>query len=136
LEELSDEQLLQEVALGRSRGIYLLGHLSALIDHSLILFGARTELKNPVYASLFVRTPDKASELPPVSEVRKEWNEQKIVLQNYIASTSTEQWFERHTSISAENFEKEPHRNKLNVLLSRATHLDYHMGQMVFLKGM
>ena len=33
-----------------------------------------------------------------------------------------------------EDFIKEPHRNKLNVLLTRTTHLAYHAGQLALLK--
>ena len=45
-----------------------------------------------------------------------------------------DEWFERHNSISPEDFAKEPHRNKLNVIISRTCHLDYHAGQLVLLK--
>ena len=33
--------------------------------------------------------------------------------------------------LSAEDFAKEPHRNKISVLLSRNSHLAFHHGQMV-----
>jgi hypothetical protein len=51
-----------------------------------------------------------------------------------LASLSEEQWFQRHNSVSEEDFQKEPHRNKLNVLLGRSTHIAYHLGQLVLLK--
>jgi len=44
------------------------------------------------------------------------------------------EWFTRHTSVSEEDFIKEPHRNKLNVLITRATHQSYHLGQLIYLK--
>jgi hypothetical protein len=44
-------------------------------------------------------------------------------------------WFERHTSVSEEDFLKEPHRNKLNVLLNRTNHQSYHFGQMILLQA-
>ena len=33
-----------------------------------------------------------------------------------------------------EDFIKEPHRNKLNIILTRTTHLSYHTGQLALLK--
>jgi hypothetical protein len=36
-------------------------------------------------------------------------------------------------NVSEADFLLEPHRNKLNVLLSRASHENYHRGQLVFL---
>jgi hypothetical protein len=55
-------------------------------------------------------------------------------LQEHFDTLSTEQWFQRHTAVSEVDFEKEPHRNKLNVLLSRTSHIAYHLGQLVLLK--
>jgi len=40
----------------------------------------------------------------------------------------------KHTSVSEEDFAKEPHRNRLNVLTTRTTHLASHYGQLIFLK--
>jgi hypothetical protein len=43
-------------------------------------------------------------------------------------------WLGRHTAVSEEDFQKEKHRNKLNVLISRTNHAGYHLGQLVYLK--
>ncbi|MBC7554999.1 MAG: hypothetical protein H7257_13600 [Taibaiella sp.] len=45
-----------------------------------------------------------------------------------------EDWFLKHNSVSAEDFVNEPHRNKLNILLTRTTHLSYHLGQFILIK--
>jgi len=131
--ELSDEQLMQEVAPGRNRGIYLLGHLTALADSIFPLLGHEKlalHLFNP-----FVLTPDKQTgDLPPVSELRQDWTKVKTVLAEKIAAVSPDEWFQKHTAVSEEDFAKEPHRNKLNVILSRVSHVDYHLGQLQFLK--
>jgi hypothetical protein len=52
---------------------------------------------------------------------------------NNCKTLSTEDWLSRHTAVSEEDFAKEPHRNKLNILVSRTTHLAGHTGQMVYL---
>jgi len=46
----------------------------------------------------------------------------------------TEQdWLAKHTAITDENFQKEPHRNKLNVLINRLNHQAYHAAQLILL---
>jgi hypothetical protein len=52
----------------------------------------------------------------------------------HFAKLQPEGWFEKHTSVSAEDFVKEPHRNRLNVVAGRAIHLSSHLGQLVFLQ--
>ncbi len=37
-------------------------------------------------------------------------------------------------TVSDEDFEKEPHRNKLNIIVTRTSHLSYHTGQLILLK--
>lgn len=133
--ELSDEQLLKEVSPGRNRGIYLLGHLSAMVNFMLPLLGYGDN-PAPHLVIPFVKASDKeTSDLPAVSELRQEWEKAKTILEKNIAATSPNEWFEKHTSISEEDFANEPHRNKLNVILSRASHLDYHLGQLIFLRS-
>lgn len=133
LSELSDEQLMKEVAPGRNRGIYLLGHLTTLADSIFPLFGYEKlvpHLWNP-----FVQTPDKENDdVFTVNELRQDWIKVKTVLAEKIAAISVDEWFEKHTAISEEDFFKQPHRNKLNVVLSRVSHVDYHLGQLQFLK--
>jgi hypothetical protein len=135
LAELSDEQLMKEVAPGRNRGIYLLGHLTALGDSIVPLLGYGEKI-SPHLFKPFVHIPDKETEdLPPINELRQEWVKVKTALAEKMAATTPEEWFQRHTSISEEDFVKEPHRNKLNVVLSRVSHVDYHLGQLTFLKN-
>ena len=42
---------------------------------------------------------------------------------------SDSDWAQRHTAVSAEDFKREPHRNRFGVLLGRTAHLAYHLGQ-------
>ena len=62
------------------------------------------------------------------------WKKQLQSLAQRLESFSVDEWFEKHTAVSAEDFEKEPNRNKLNVVLTRTTHLAYHTGQLQLLK--
>lgn len=130
LEKLSDEQLLNEVSPNRNRGIYLLGHLTAYHDLTLPLLGFEGALY-PELATIFIHSPDKATDnLPSVQSLKQQWNTVNEKLLQHFNSLSVDDWLTRHSNISEEDFVKEPHRNRLNVLISRITHLAYHNGQL------
>jgi hypothetical protein len=132
---LSDEELMKEIAPGRNRGIYLLGHLAAVHDRILPLL----ELGNPLHPELwhpFVERPDKeVTELPATQTLRQYWKDISENLAGNISSLSPEAWFQKHTSVSAADFAKEPHRNKLNIIVNRTNHLANHLGQLLLLKS-
>src|SRR5260221_11681683 len=74
-DSLSDEQLLQEISPGRNRGIYLLGHLTALHDSLFPLLGLGTRL-HPELDEAFLSHPDKSGiKMPAISELRQYWLE-------------------------------------------------------------
>lgn len=130
----SDEQLIKEIAPGKNRGVYLLGHLAAVHDRMLPLL----ELGDPLYPGLwqpFVESPDKAvADLPSTQDLRAWWKEINANLNDKLSGLSANEWFQKHTSISAEDFAKEPHRNKLNITINRTNHLANHYGQLLLLK--
>jgi hypothetical protein len=134
-DSLSDEQLMKEIAPGRNRGIYLLGHLAAVHDRILPLL----ELGNSLHPELwqpFVENPDReVTELPTTQTLREYWKEINKNLADKMSSLSPEAWFQKHTSVSAEDFAKEPHRNKLNIIVNRTNHLANHLGQLLLLKS-
>jgi len=133
INELSDEQLAAEVSPGRNSGTYLLGHLIAVTDGMMSLLGFGDRLY-PELEKVFLTSPDKSGlPHPSLPELRKYWKEVNTRFSNSIANTSPEEWFGKHTAVSEEAFAKEPHRNKLNVLMSRTNHQSYHLGQLVFL---
>jgi hypothetical protein len=134
LSELSDEQLQKEVATGKNRGTYLLGHLIAVHDDMLKLLDMGEKLY-PELFEIFIKQADKeASQTPTVAELRVMLEKQNTHLQEKFQNIRSEQWFERHTAVSAEDFANEPHRNKLNIIITRTSHLQYHTGQLVLLK--
>ena len=134
LNTLSDEQLQNEIAPGKNRGIYLLGHLIAVHDDMLILLDLGEKLYPELYEP-FLKFPDKTtSQIPTVSELRSFWVNHCEVLKQKFDNLKTEEWFEKHTAVSAEDFAKEPHRNKLNIIITRTSHLQYHIGQVRLLK--
>jgi DinB superfamily len=130
---LTDEQLQHEIAPGKNRGIYLLGHMIAVHDDMLRLL----DLGDKMYPELFepfIKEADKAvTELPSAATLRGYWIKQNEVLKQKFDSVAPEEWFQKHTAVTAEDFAKEPHRNKLNIIITRTSHLAYHHGQFVLI---
>jgi DinB superfamily len=130
----SDEELLLPIAPGKNRVVYLLGHLTAVHDRMLPVLGLG-ERKYPQLDELFVSNPDNpATTLPPIAELRSQWTTGNALLTEKLSAWTPGEWLERHTAVSAEDFAKEPHRNKLNIVLNRTGHLSYHLGQLALLK--
>jgi hypothetical protein len=134
VETLSEDALMKETAPGRNRGVYLFGHLIAVNDALLPLLGFGEKLY-PELGKIFLDAPDKSvPSLPSVSQLKKQWAEVNERLEKEFSKMSPSDWFAKHTAVSAENFEKEPHRNKLNVIINRTNHTSYHHGQLVYLQ--
>ena len=130
----TDEQLQNEIAPGRNSGVYLLGHLTAVHDAMFPLLGFGEKLY-PELENIFIKNPDKSTlERPSLKELRNCWNEVNKKLSQKLSELSFDEWLQKHTAVSQEDFIKEPHRNRLNVLLSRTNHMAYHLGQLAFLK--
>lgn len=134
LNALTDEQLQREIAPGKNRGIYVLGHLIAVHDDMLVLL----EMGKKLYPELeepFIKQADKvAIQLPTVAELRNMWQAQQALMKEQFEKMTPSAWFEKHSAVTTEDFEKEPHRNKLNIIITRTSHLQYHMGQLILLK--
>ncbi len=134
LSKLTDADLEKEIAPGKNRGIYLLGHLTAVHDRMLPLLGFG-EQKYAHLNDTFLVKPDRTvSELPSTSDLRAMWKDANQTLTSHLGKLSAEEWMQKHTSVSEEDFAKEPHRNRLNVVAGRTLHLANHLGQMLLLK--
>jgi hypothetical protein len=132
-DSLTDEQIASEVAPGRNTGTYLLGHLAAVHDNMLPLLGAGDKLFPELYEP-YVRTPDKSGQNTPIPELRAAWTKVNEALSVAFEKFTSDDWFDRHTAVTPEDFAKEPHRNRLNLIMNRTAHLANHLGQLAFLK--
>jgi len=126
---LSQEQLLQEVAPGRNRVIYLWGHLTAFNDALIPLlgFGARI---HPELDLMFVSNPDRT--VPTIllgEDLKIIWQETSQLLWTGFSNLSVAEWLQKHAAASEEDFLREPHRNRFTMLLGRTAHIAYHLGQ-------
>lgn len=130
LEEVSDEQLRSEIADGKNSGVYLVGHLAAVNDSLFDILGLGEKIQ-PQLEEIFLRNPDgEESKNYSIDDLKKYWNDINAKLSQKFGELSADDWFEKHTAVSDEDFAKEPHRNRLNVLLSRTIHQSGHLGQL------
>jgi hypothetical protein len=133
IDSLSDAQLHADTAPGRNSGFYLIGHLIAVNDALLPLLGWGDRL----YAQLdapFVKNPDKSGlEVPTLAELKTYWKQVNEKLSAAILTMKPDDWFTKHTAVSNEDFAKEPHRNKLNIIINRTNHTSNHLGQLNYL---
>jgi hypothetical protein len=133
LAEVSDEQLAWPAVLGRNSGLYVVGHLTGITDGLLPILGWG-ERTYPEFEETFVKRPyDPEGKVATAAEVRKAWKRVNEIAEKKFSEIGPDEWFDRHTAVSAEDFAKEPHRNRLNVIVSRTNHQSYHLGQLLFL---
>lgn len=133
LEKTADADLQKEVAPGRNKAGWLIGHLAAVNDGLLGVYGSDIKV-NPEMTERF-----KAGQKPNIhsfssQEVKDYWKDTAAAVNNLISTYTVDDWFSKHTLVSEEDFQKEPHRNKLNVLMSRAAHISYHAGQLALIR--
>ncbi|GAC1587892.1 MAG: hypothetical protein NVS3B19_07190 [Ginsengibacter sp.] len=89
----------------------------------------------PEYEQPFIRTPDHSGqEFPSPSELRENYKKHREELKSIFEKITLDEWMSKHSLMSDDDFEKEPTRNKMSVLLSRIHHLAYHLGQMKLAK--
>jgi hypothetical protein len=134
INSLSDDQLSKEISPGKNRGIYLVGHLSAIHDvlPEILGLGKRAF---PKLQPVFLDAPDKTvKDIPTINELKQIWTAVHDRLKNVFAKMTPESWFRRHESMTDADFDKEPTRNKLAVLQNRTNHFSYHIGQLILLK--
>lgn len=131
----SDDALQTEVSPGRNRLYYLLGHLTAVHDHMLSLLRLGDRLY-PAFDEQFIKQPDRAftGSEPTAAQLRQAWTEVNAKLIAALEQLTPEEFLERHSAISEEDFAKEPERNRLTVFLGRTAHAAMHEGQMRLVK--
>jgi hypothetical protein len=132
--DLTDDQLDLEIAPGRNRLIYLLGHLVAVHDRVLPLLGAGDRMHEHLDTPFLVSADREHATLPRPAELRRAFVDVNKHLWDIISKWTPAEWLSRHTAVSEEDFAKEPHRNRYSVLLSRTTHLASHQGQLILVK--
>lgn len=133
LGSLSEEQIQARTAPDRNTGTYIIGHLTAVSDGMFPLLDLGNKLF-PHLENIFITHPDHANlERPSFAELKNQWHSVSETLTARMKELKPADWLTRHTAISTEDFAKEPHRNKLNVVINRTNHISYHLGQLAYL---
>jgi hypothetical protein len=135
IEALGDEQLKKQIAPGKNRGVYLLGHLAAIHDKVLPLLGLGEQLFPEIYQQFVNEADSPEKPTPAVESLRNQWNAVNNKLAEHFNKLSADQWFDRHTAVNEEDFRREPNRNRLNLVMNRTNHLAMHYGQLLLLKS-
>jgi hypothetical protein len=131
---LTDEQLQKQVAPGKNRLFYLVGHLTAVHDRMLPMLGIGERL-HPELDEPFITNPDKAlADSISTSDLKEAWTAVNQKLTAAFERFTPEDWVQKHTAVSDEDFAKDPTRNRIAVVMSRTNHASFHMGQVVLAK--
>lgn len=127
---ISEENFNKSIVPGGNSPSWLMGHLADTDDALLELFGIRNRMF-PELAKVYhhERGSNQSGHLSK-EELNKKWKAIVAELDSAFKSMSESDWLARHMAVSEEDFRKEPHRNKLNVMLSRVTHKASHLGQI------
>jgi hypothetical protein len=131
---LTEQQLQQQVAPERNRLMYLLGHLTAVHDRMFSLLDIGERL-HPELDDVYITNPDKTHSDPlSADELKQAWTEVNAKLTEAFEKLTPEEWLQKHTAVSDEDFAKDPTRNRLAILLSRTSHAAFHTGQAILVK--
>ncbi len=71
--------------------------------------------------------------MPTATELKEYWTKVNAKLTDHFNQMPADGWFTRHNNVSDTDFAKEPHRNKLNIIINRTSHTAYHLGQLIYL---
>ena len=127
---LDDAHFYQPIAEGSNSPSWILGHLVDTEDGLLKILGISERLF-PDLEKIYhhERGSNQTGHLTK-QELLTKWQVVSAALDKAFRSWSEAEWMSRHTLVSEEDFKKEPHRNKLNVVLTRLAHKASHLGQI------
>lgn len=135
LGNFADEQLQQQVAPGKNRVFYLLGHLTAIHDRMFPMLGLGERL-HPELDDAYITNGDRLLADPlSATDLRRTWTEVNDKLTAAFERLNPQDWLEKHAAVSDADFAENPKRNRLSVVVSRTNHVSYHLGQMILSKG-
>jgi hypothetical protein len=105
---MNDEELLREVALGRNRVFYLMGHLTAVHDRLLPMLGLGERLHPGVDDHVLTNADRVTADRVAPEAVRLAWSEVNAQLTAAMAALPPEEWLKKRHAVSDEDFAKIP----------------------------
>lgn len=131
IDSLSDEALQKQVAPGRNRIYYLVGHLAAVNDRMFPMLFAGDRL-HPELDQPFLTDPDRKSpDTFAPAALKQALKDVDDKLTAAFEKFQPEEWLQRHSAVPEADFAQEPLRNRLAVLISRTNHVSFHLGQII-----
>jgi hypothetical protein len=129
--QFSEKQLQDQIAPDRNRVLYIIGHLTVVSDLMFPLLGVG-ERRFSNLDTVYLEHPD-CMEVDPLApaELKAAWQDVTTRMTYALEAFTPEDWLQKHTSVSDVEFEKDPVRNRMAVVLSRTNHISYHTGQLV-----
>ena len=134
LDTITEENFNKPVIAGANSPSWILGHLADTDDKLLELFGIRKRLFPELEKIYHHERGSNQSGHLTKTELITQWRSILAELNRAFKAMSESDWHGRHQAVSEEDFKKEPHRNKLNVMLSRVAHKASHLGQVAMQK--
>ena len=129
-ETITEDDFHKPIVPGGNSPSWLLGHLADTDDTLLELFGIRSRMFPELIKIYHHERGTNQSGHLSKEELATKWKQIVTELDRTFKSMTESDWLSRHMIVSEEDFKKEPHRNKLNVMLSRVTHKASHLGQI------
>ncbi len=130
LKSLSDDDLKLELSPGKNSVGWVIAHLAAANLDVMKLLGFTRPTIHPGLEAHFANQENRQPLTASGTEIRDFWEKSQAALTQKIDEIPVDDWFTHHTMISDADFAKEPHRNKLNVILNRSLHTAHHLGQL------
>lgn len=129
--QITEENIQNEIAPGRNRALYIVGHLTAVSDRMFSLLGVG-ERRFSNLDSAYLEHPDRttADPLTP-ADLKAAWQDVAARITAALEALTPEEWLQKHTAVSDADFAKEPSRNRMAVVLTRTNHISYHLGQLM-----
>lgn len=129
-DDVNEGNFHKPIVSGGNSPSWLFGHLADTDDALLVLFGIG-ERMFPELSKIYhhERNTNQEGHLSK-GELTARWKAIIAELDKTLKTMSASDWLGKHMAVAEEEFKKEPHRNKLNVLLSRVTHKASHLGQL------
>jgi hypothetical protein len=133
IDALSEWAMDTEIAPGRNKVAYVIGHL--LVVHDKLIEGMELgDRRHADLDKLFFDAQQPDAQYPDAAWIKENWNQQSQFLNEKFNKMTVADWLSKHAYVSSEDFALQPERNKLNLLLSRTNHLSSHNGQLALVK--
>jgi len=130
IDSITDENFNKPIVADGNSPSWLLGHLADTDDKLIELFGIGKRRYPELEKIYHHERGSNQTNLLSKSDLTAKYKEIISELDKAFKEMSESDWLARHMAVTEEDFKKEPHRNKLNVLLSRVTHKASHLGQI------